>query len=243
MASEVGVLPSIPEEKIVRKWRLQPGKMLLVDLEQHRIISDEELKSGLADAYPYQEWLDRTQINLADLPSEIGPMAADSATLLDMQQAFGYTAEDLKFFLEPMAEKGEDPIGSMGRDIPLASLSDKPRMLSDYFFQNFAQVTNPPIDPIREELVMSLVSFIGPRPDLLDLGSGGEHKRLEVHHPILSNTDLERIRRIENHVDGSFRTYTLDICYRIDGDEAETMETAIARICSEAERSRRKPGL
>ncbi len=236
MASEVGVLPSIPEEKIVRKWRLQPGKMLLVDLEQHRIISDEELKSGLADAYPYQEWLDRTQINLADLPSEIGPMAADSATLLDMQQAFGYTAEDLKFFLEPMAEKGEDPIGSMGRDIPLASLSDKPRMLSDYFFQNFAQVTNPPIDPIREELVMSLVSFIGPRPDLLDLGSGGEHKRLEVHHPILSNTDLERIRRIENHVDGSFRTYTLDICYRIDGPEAETMETAIARICAEAER-------
>ncbi|MEC8775318.1 MAG: glutamate synthase central domain-containing protein, partial [Pseudomonadota bacterium] len=236
MASEVGVLPDIPEHKIVNKWRLQPGKMLLVDLEEHRIISDEELKSGLANAYPYQDWLDRTQIHLKSLPREIGPMTPDSDTLLDMQQSFGYTREDLKFFLDPMAEKGEDPIGSMGRDIPLASLSEKPRMLYDYFFQNFAQVTNPPIDPIREELVMSLVSFIGPRPDLMDVGSGGEHKRLEVDQPILSNIDLERIRRIENHVDGSFRTYTLDITYRIDGDEAETMEAAVERICSEAQK-------
>ena len=236
MASEVGVLPDIPEHKIVNKWRLQPGKMLLVDLEEHRIISDEELKSGLANAYPYQDWLDRTQIHLKSLPREVGPMTPDADTLLDMQQSFGYTREDLKFFLDPMAEKGEDPIGSMGRDIPLASLSEKPRMLYDYFFQNFAQVTNPPIDPIREELVMSLVSFIGPRPDLMDVGSGGEHKRLEVDQPILSNIDLERIRRIENHVDGSFRTYTLDITYRIDGDEAETMEAAVERICSEAQK-------
>ncbi|MEL0020663.1 MAG: glutamate synthase-related protein, partial [Rickettsiales bacterium] len=164
------------------------------------------------------------------------PEHYSSEDLLKRMQAFGYTTETRQFMLMPMLREKRDPIGSMGRDIPLASLSDKPRMLSDYFFQNFAQVTNPPIDPIREELVMSLVSFIGPRPDLLDLGSGGEHKRLEVHHPILSNTDLERIRRIENHVDGSFRTYTLDICYRIDGPEAETMETAIARICAEAER-------
>jgi glutamate synthase (NADPH/NADH) large chain len=236
MASEVGVLPNIPEEKIVSKWRLQPGKMLVVDLEEHRIISDEELKSGLADAYPYQDWLNQTQIHLSDLPTEIGPMAADSEALLDMQQAFGYTREDVKFFLDPMSVKGEDPIGSMGRDIPIAPLSDKPRMLSDYFFQNFAQVTNPPIDPIREELVMSLVSFIGPRPDLMDLGSGGEHKRLEVDQPVLSNTDLERIRRIENHVDGSFRTYTLDICYRCDGDDGVTMEAAIQRICEKAQR-------
>ena len=215
--------------------------MLLVDLEEHRIISDEELKSGLAEAYPYQEWLDKTQLRLSRLPAEIGPMTPDSEILLDMQQAFGYNREDLKFFLNPMAEKGEDPIGSMGRDIPLASLSDKPRMLYDYFFQNFAQVTNPPIDPIREQLVMSLVSFIGPRPDLLDLGSGGEHMRLEVDQPILTNTDLERIRRIENHVeDGAFRTYTLDICYRRHGDSAETMESAIGRICAEAEQVVRK---
>ena len=236
MASEVGVLPDIPESKIINKWRLQPGKMLLVDLEELRIISDEELKSGLANAYPYQDWLDQTQIHIKSLPHEIGPMPPDGDTLLDMQQSFGYTREDLKFFLDPMAEKGEDPIGSMGRDIPLASLSDKPRMLYDYFFQNFAQVTNPPIDPIREELVMSLVSFIGPRPDLLDLGSGGEHKRLEVDQPILTNTDLERVRQIENHVDGSFKTFTLDIIYRIDGDDAETMEAAVQRICSDAQK-------
>ena len=241
MASEVGVLP-IPEEKIVQKWRLQPGKMLVVDLEQHRIISDEEVKSELAAEYPYQEWLDATQIHLADLPPEIGPMTPDSETLLDQQQAFGYNREDLKFFLDPMAEKGEDPVGSMGRDIPLAMLSDKPRMLYDYFFQNFAQVTNPPIDPIREELVMSLVSFIGPRPDLLDLGSGGTHKRLEVGQPILSNTDLERIRRIENHVDGSFKTYTLDISYQNTGPNRQTMAQAVDRICNKAEKVVREQG-
>ncbi|HCS70991.1 MAG TPA: glutamate synthase subunit alpha, partial [Rhodospirillaceae bacterium] len=163
-------------------------------------------------------------------------------TLLDQQQAFGYNREDLKFFLDPMAEKGEDPVGSMGRDIPLAMLSDKPRMLYDYFFQNFAQVTNPPIDPIREELVMSLVSFIGPRPDLLDLGSGGTHKRLEVDQPILSNTDLERIRRIENHVDGSFKTYTLDISYQNTGPNRQTMAQAVDRICNKAEKVVREQG-
>ncbi len=241
MASEVGVLP-IPEEKIVQKWRLQPGKMLVVDLEEHRIISDEEVKSELADEYPYQEWLDKTQIHISHLPPEIGPMAADPKTLLDLQQAFGYNREDLKFFLEPMAEDGLDPVGSMGRDFPLAMLSDRPRMLSDYFFQNFAQVTNPPIDPIREELVMSLVSFIGPRPDLLDLGHGGEHKRLEVDQPIMSNADLERIRRIENHVDGSFRTYTLDICYQNSGPSRQTMAQAIDRICRQAEKVVREQG-
>ncbi len=241
MASEVGVLP-IPEEKIVQKWRLQPGKMLVVDLEEHRIISDEEVKNELASEYPYQDWLDATQIHLADLPPEIGPMTPDAKTLLDQQQAFGYNREDLKFFLEPMAEEGQDPIGSMGRDFPLAALSDKSRMLYDYFFQNFAQVTNPPIDPIREELVMSLVSFIGPRPDLLDLGSGGKHKRLEVDQPILSNTDLERIRRIENHVDGEFRTYTLDICYQNTGPNRQTMAQAVDRICQKAEKVVREQG-
>ncbi len=241
MASEVGVLP-IPESKIVKKWRLQPGKMLLIDLEQHRIISDEELKSELANSYPYQQWLDQTQIHISELPKEIGPMTPDPATLLNQQQAFGYNREDLKFFLQPMAEKGEDPIGSMGRDIPLAALSDRPRMLYDYFFQNFAQVTNPPIDPIREELVMSLVSFIGPRPNLLDLASGGVHKRLEVEQPILTNTDLERIRRIENHVDGQFRTYTLDICYPMKDGERQSMADALTRICEEAERVVRDQG-
>ena len=235
MASEVGVLP-IPEHKIVKKWRLQPGKMLLVDLEQHRIISDEELKSELATARPYQEWLDKNQIELDDLPEEVGPMTPDPATLLNQQQAFGYTQEDIKSFFIPMATEGQDPIGSMGRDIPLAPLSDKSRMLSDYFFQKFAQVTNPPIDPIREELVMSLVSLIGPRPNLLDLDSGGNSKRLEIHQPILTNADLEKIRRIENQVDGSFKTSTLTICYSVKGDGGAAMADAIEQLCQTAER-------
>ena len=242
MSSEVGVLPDIPEEKIVNKWRLQPGKMLLVDLEQQRIISDEELKDELTNSHPYQEWLNNTQINLSSLPSEISPMTPESSVLLDLQQAFGYNKEDLKFFLEPMIVQGQDPIGSMGRDIPLATLSDKNRLLYDYFFQNFAQVTNPPIDPIREELVMSLVSFIGPRPNLLDLKSGGKQKRLEVDQPILTNMDLERIRRIENHLDGSFKTYTLDICYRKDNDKKNDLKDIISKLCTKAEKVVRENG-
>ena len=242
MSSEVGVLPDIPEEKIVNKWRLQPGKMLLVDLEQQRIISDEELKDELTNSHPYQEWLNNTQINLSSLPSEISPMTPESSVLLDLQQAFGYNKEDLKFFLEPMIVQGQDPIGSMGRDIPLATLSDKNRLLYDYFFQNFAQVTNPPIDPIREELVMSLVSFIGPRPNLLDLKSGGKQKRLEVDQPILTNMDLERIRRIENHLDGSFKTYTLDICYRKNNDKKNDLKDIVSKLCAKAEKVVRENG-
>ena len=235
MSSEVGVLQDIPEEKIVSKWRLQPGKMLVVDLDQKRIISDKELKDELTNSHPYQEWLDNTQINLSSLPPEISPMIPESAVLLDLQQTFGYNKEDLKFFLEPMIVQGQDPIASMGRDIPLAALSDKNRLLYDYFFQNFAQVTNPPIDPIREELVMSLVSFIGPRPNLLDLKSGGRQKRLEVDQPILTNMDLERIRRIENHFDGSFKTYTLSICYKKYINVTVNMEQMLIKLCKKAE--------
>ena len=232
MASEMGVLP-IPEEKIVKKWRLQPGKMLLIDLEQGRIVGDDEIKSQLAAAEPYQAWLDATQIRLQDLPTEIGPMAPDPITLLRRQQAFGYTQEDTRAFLNPMAITGEDPISSMGRDIPPAVLSDRPKLLYDYFKQKFAQVTNPPIDPIREELVMSLVSFIGPRPNLLDPHSAGTQKRLEVKRPILANVDLERIRRIEYHVDRAFRTRTLSICYPVERG-ADGMARALEDLCREA---------
>jgi glutamate synthase (NADPH/NADH) large chain len=233
MASEAGVLP-IPEEKIVKKWRLQPGKMLLIDLEQGRIIDDAELKRDLASAKPYQQWLDATQIKVDQLPLEIGPMAPDRQTLLDRQQAFGYTQEDLRFFLAPMALTGEDPVGSMGRDTPLAVLSDRPKLLFDYFAQCFAQVTNPPIDPIREELVMSLVTLIGPRPNLLAPEGAAGHRRLESRSPILSNVDLERIRRIENHVDNAFRAATLDICYPAR-DGAAGMEPALQRLLARAE--------
>lgn len=234
MGSEVGVLP-IPEEKITRKWRLQPGKMFLIDMEEGRIIDDEEIKSDLAKARPYQAWLDQTQINIHDLPNEVAPMAPDAGTLLTWQQAFGYTREDLKSFLTPMALEGLDPIGSMGTDTPLAVLSDRPKRLYDYFKQRFAQVTNPPIDPIREELVMSLISLIGPRPNLLDADEAGTSKRLEVSSPIISNLDLERIRQIENHVDNAFRTYTLYITYPSAGGPS-AMETSLEQIFEEAER-------
>jgi glutamate synthase (NADPH/NADH) large chain len=211
LASEVGVL-SVPEERIVRKWRLQPGKMLLIDMEEGRIVEDEEIKRTLADAEPYAEWLARTQFKLEDLPEppewvEAGPR--DPAALLDRQQAFGYTQEDIDFFLDPMGRAGEDPVGSMGSDTPIAVLSRRPKLLYDYFKQNFAQVTNPPIDPIREELVMSLVSMIGPRPNLLGR-QAGTHKRLEVAQPVLTNGDLEKIRTIADLLDGAFRTTTLD---------------------------------
>lgn len=234
MASEVGVLP-VPEERITKKWRLQPGKMFLIDLEQGRIVDDDELKDSLASTKPYFQWLKSTQIHVEELPPEVAAMAPDAETLMDRQQAFGFTQEDVKFFLAPMAVGGQDPIGSMGRDIPLAVLSRRSKSLFDYFKQNFAQVTNPPIDPIREQLVMSLVSLIGPRPNLLDLESGGANKRLEVRSPILSNVDLEKIRHIHEKVDNAFRTYTLDMCYPADLGAAG-MEAALRRVCEDAQK-------
>jgi glutamate synthase (NADPH/NADH) large chain len=233
MASEVGVL-TVPEERIVRKWRLQPGKMLLIDMEEGRIIEDEEIKRSLSEAEPYEEWLKSTQFKLEELP-EIAfneALSNDAAQLLDRQQAFGYTQEDEQFFLEPMAASGEDPIGSMGADTPIAVLSKRSKLLYDYFKQNFAQVTNPPIDPIREELVMSLVSMIGPRPNLLGR-QAGTHKRLEVSQPILTNEDLSKIRSISELLDGSFRTATLDITWAAE-EGAAGLERAIERVCREA---------
>jgi glutamate synthase (NADPH/NADH) large chain len=232
MSSEMGVL-DIPEEKIVTKWRLQPGKMLLIDLEAGRIIDDAELKASLSGAKPYQQWLDETQINIAALPPEVASMRPDAETLRNAQKAFGYTKEDIEFFLKPMASSGQDPVGSMGRDTPPAVLSDRPKLLYDYFKERFAQVTNPPIDPIREKTVMSLVSLIGPRPNLLDLDQGGTHKRLEVYHPILTNVGLERVRRIENHVDDAFRTRKLSICYPADEGVAG-IRPALDRLCERA---------
>ncbi len=235
MASEVGVLP-IPEEKITRKWRLQPGKMLLIDLEQGRIIEDEEIKATLADAETYEEWLKNTQFKLHELPELPEPplMAPtnEPSALLDRQQAFGYTQEDLQFFLEPMAGVADDPIGSMGVDKPIAVLSRRPQLLYNYFHQNFAQVTNPPLDAIREELVTSLVSMIGPRPNLFGRDAG-THKRLEVSQPVLTNSDLDKIRAIEELLDGAFRTATLD-CTWPSAEGAAGLEKALDRICREA---------
>ena len=234
MASEVGVLP-IPDERSVRTWRLQPGKMLLIDMDEGRIIEDEEIKRTLAEAQPYAEWLAQTQFKLEDL-AEVSPLEAlpeaDPAHLLDRQQAFGYTQEDLSFFLEPMAQTGDDPLGSMGADIPIAVLSKRPKLIYEYFKQNFAQVTNPPIDPIREELVMSLVSMIGPRPNLLGRQAGA-HKRLEVAQPVLTNEDLAKIRSIHELLDGAFRTATLDATWPAE-DGPSGLEAAIDRLCRDA---------
>ena len=231
MASESGVLP-IKEENIVRKWRLQPGRMLLIDFEQGRIIEDEEIKASLAGAEPYQEWLNTAQYNLKELEvvePELAQLPIETTTLLDRQQAFGYTQEDISRFLEPMGEKGDDPLGSMGTDTPIAVLSARSRLLYDYFKQNFAQVTNPPIDPIREELVMSLVSMIGPRPNLLGK-EAGLHKRLEIDQPILTNEDVAKIRSVEAALDGAFRTATIDTTWDASNGAAG-LEQAIKEMC------------
>jgi glutamate synthase (NADPH) large chain len=235
MASEMGVL-DVPEERIIKKWRLQPGKMFLIDLEQGRIIDDAEIKAALADAQPYQQWLNRTQIHLDELPTDVAPMAPDEDTLLDAQQAFGYTQEDLRFLLTPMVVTGQEAVGSMGADNPPSVLSSRSKHLSTYFKQNFAQVTNPPIDPIREELVMSLVSLIGPRPNLLGLNEAGTHWRLEVNQPVLTNEDLERVRHIEDNSGSAFRTKTLNMVYSAR-EGADGMAPALDRLCQEAEQA------
>ena len=239
MGSEVGVLP-IDEKRIVKKWRLQPGKMLLIDLEQGRIVDDDDIKAHLSSAQPYQEWLDRTQIVLEDLPGTDGPVATPNRlTLLDRQQAFGYTQEDLKFLMSPMASTGQEAVGSMGNDIPISVLSSRPKLLYSYFKQVFAQVTNPPIDPIREELVMSLLSLIGPRPNLLGINNTTPQKRLEVRQPVLTNQGLEKIRSIGEIADNAFRTLTLDLTYPAK-DGAEGMRPALDSVCVQAERACRE---
>ena len=234
MASEAGVLP-IPEEKIVRKWRLQPGKMLLVDLEQGRIISDAEIKEHLSGLHPYGKWVERTQIVLEELGGVEARVTRGDVSLLDRQQAFGYTQEDLSILMAPMALTAQEATGSMGTDTPISALSSKSKLLYTYFQQNFAQVTNPPIDPIREELVMSLVSFIGPRPNILDHKGNSKKKRLEVRQPILTNEDLEKIRSIGTFED-SFDTKTLDITYATQSG-AEGMAAALDRLCTRADQA------
>src|SRR6516225_7828402 len=233
MASEMGVLP-IPEKDIVTKWRLQPGKMLLVDLVEGRLIPDEEIKANLARSHPYGEWLENTLIVLEDLPPAQTRPALSNLSLLDRQQAFGYTQEDLKILMAPMGTTGEEAVGSMGNDTPISALSDRPKSLFTYFKQNFAQVTNPPIDPIREELVMSLVSIIGPRPNLFDLEGTSKTKRLEVRQPILSNEDLEKIRSISEMSGDHFKSHTFDITFPAEHG-ADGMGWALAELCERAE--------
>ncbi len=233
MGSESGVLP-VPENKIVRKWRLQPGKMFLIDLEQGRMIDDEELKANLANSKPYKQWIENLRIKLDDVETGAAEHVAEGdVSLLDRQQAFGFTQEDLKFLIAPMASAGEEAIGSMGNDSPLAVLSDKNKPLYSYFKQLFAQVTNPPIDPIREAIVMSLVSFIGPKPNLLDINQVNPPMRLEVSQPILDFSDMAKLRNIEATTKGKFRSQTLDITYPLAWGH-EGVEAKLASLCAEA---------
>ncbi len=231
MASESGVLP-IPESKIIQKWRLQPGKMFLIDLDAGRIIDDKELKDTYANAKPYKQWIDSVRIRLSDLKAN--PVEARSTLpLIDQQQLFGYTQEDLKFLMSPMAATGEEANGSMGNDSPLAVMSNKNKTLYNYFKQLFAQVTNPPIDPIREAMVMSLVSFIGPKPNLLDTNNINPPMRLEVQQPILDYADITRLRNIKEHTGGKFRSHELNICYPVAWGK-DGIEARLASLCAKA---------
>jgi glutamate synthase (NADPH) large chain len=297
MASEVGVLP-IAESKIVKKWRLQPGKMFLIDTEQGRIIDDAELKAQLAASKPYKEWIRRIRVRLDELPIRAhshaatltpgpsptgvgegssshtshaapgsssshashaaqgsssshashtaqgssssplplageGPGVRVAPSLLDRQQAFGYTQEDVRLLMTPMATDGEEAVGSMGNDSALPVLSDREKIFYAYFKQIFAQVTNPPIDPIREQLVMSLVSFIGPKPNLLDINNINPPMRLEVAQPVLDHKDMAKIRAIDAYTSGKFRTYELDICYPVAWGK-EGVEARLASLCAQA---------
>lgn len=234
LASEDGVLP-IPEEKITKKWRLQPGKMLNIDLEEGRIIDDAELKANFAKARDYGELLKKHQIGLADLPAASAvedSLSNQTAGFTQEQKLHGITDETVKFFLEPMAQDGDDPVGSMGMDIPPAVLSDNDPSFFDFFKQRFAQVTNPPIDAIREEMVMALQTFVGPKPNLFDTGETPQ-TRLQLKQPILTNKDLATIKNLET-VDGHpFKPATIDTTWAAE-EGAAGLEKALAAICEQA---------
>jgi len=234
MASEMGVL-TFPEEKIVKKWRLEPGKMLLIDTEAGRVIDDQEVKKLLSTAKPYEKWINDSRFFLGDLKN-VEIKTTLNQPILDIQQNFGYTQEDLKFILQPMFESGQEASGSMGNDAALPILSNKAKSFYNYFKQLFAQVTNPPIDPIREEIVMSLVTFIGPKPNLLGIEETNPPWRLEASQPILSLQELEQLKSIDQLTDGHFKSKIIDITYEVNSqDSAEKrMKTALDNVCAEA---------
>jgi glutamate synthase (NADPH/NADH) large chain len=228
MASEVGVL-DIPAENIVVKERLHPGRIFLVDTEKGRIIADDEIKSELALAHPYEEWLKQNLIAIEDVPPAPYLPPPDHETVLRRQRAFGYTQEDLKLVLGPMAAGGEEPVGSMGTDTPLAVLSERPRLLYDYFKQLFAQVTNPPLDAIREELVTSMASTIGPERNLLK-PEPESCRQIGVTFPIIDNDQLAKLRHIDI---AGFRSVTLQMLYRPEEGGAG-LAAALEQLCSQA---------
>ncbi|MCQ8773830.1 glutamate synthase large subunit [Streptomyces telluris] len=232
LSSEVGVL-DIDPAKVVRKGRLQPGRMFLVDTEHHRIIEDDEIKAGLAAAAPYGEWLESGLIDLADLP-EREHIVHTHASVTRRQQTFGYTEEELRVILAPMAKAGAEPIGSMGTDSPIAALSERPRLLFDYFTQLFAQVTNPPLDAIREELVTSLISSLGPQGNLLE-PTAASCRSVTLPFPVIDNDELAKLIHI--NADGDMpglKAVTLSGLYRVSGG-GEALAARLTEICAEAD--------
>ncbi len=234
MASEMGVL-DIPQHKIVKKWRIQPGKMFLVDLQAGQVVDVIKMKQQLATAKPYRQWIEKSRYFLDDLPV-VPAKTRLKESLLDTQQAFGYSQEDFKFILAPMASAGEEATGSMGNDAALPVLSNRSRSLYDYFHQLFAQVTNPPIDPIREEIVMSLTSFIGPRPNLLGVDETDPPLRLEVRQPVLSIDDFAKLRDIADLTQGRYKSLVLDITYPA-AQGASGCEAAINALCAATDKA------
>ncbi|HLX59935.1 MAG TPA: glutamate synthase large subunit [Planctomycetota bacterium] len=229
MASEVGVLPGIKPEDVVIKGRLQPGKMFLIDLKEGRIIDDAELKEKIASEKPYGEWLNGNLIELDALPDSNNIPEPDHSTVFHRQQAFGYTVEDLRILMTPMALNGEEPIGSMGTDTPLAVLSDKPQPLYSYFKQLFAQVTNPPLDAIREELVTSVATSVGPEGNILKPGPDC-CKQIKLTSPILDNHELAKLRHIS--VNG-YKTLTLPMLFEASTG-GEGLRKAIESLCQKS---------
>ena len=226
MASETGVLPVDPS-LIKEKGRLQPGKMFIVDLEEGKVVSDEEIKRSICSQQPYADWLNKYKIRLEDLPEpRVSFTGLEKDQVFKYQKVFGYSSEDIDTIIAPMAYDGKEPIGSMGSDVPLAILSDHPQHLSSYFKQLFAQVTNPPIDPIREKMVMSLSTFVGNNGNLLVEDALACHS-LALKHPILSNHELEKIRSIDT---GIFQAKTLQLYFRADGQK-DSLKKALERIC------------
>ncbi len=229
MASEDGAL-RIPAEEVVERWRLRPGKMLVVDTERHELLHDEDVKAPLFGRRPYREWLDAGEIHLSALPEPGASSRPEPATLLQRQRAFGYTIEDQRIILAPMAQNGKEPDGSMGTDTPLAVLSERPQLLFSYFKQHFAQVTNPPIDPLREELVMSLKMSLGPEQNLFD--ETPEHcRRVLIDQPVLTDVELEKIRALG---DERASSATLSAIFPVAAGEAG-MEEALTTLCGKAE--------
>ena len=231
MASEVGVLPVEPE-RVLSKGRLQPGRMFLVDLREGRIVSDEEIKNEYARQHPYREWLDKNRVLLSDLPKPKHSIPSDLKTINQRQQAFGYTYEDLRVLIGPMARDGVQPLGSMGTDTPLAVLSDRPVLLYNYFKQLFAQVTNPPIDPIREELITSTITMLGPEGNLLN-PAPGNCRMIKIDHPILTDLQLEQLRHIQTP---GFKTVTLSMLFPV-ADGPHGLSRALDCLFDEADRA------